>query len=77
METLQEIQLHASKDHLVSDCGECSEFVLGWGGGVFQIVGMLVPILYQEILALNLYQQTRVYPEQCQIMTSGGSPLNP
>ena len=33
VETLQEIQLHASKDHLVSDCGECSEFVLGWGGG--------------------------------------------
>ena len=40
VETLQEIQLHASKDHLVSDCGTCSEFVLGWGGGrVFQIVG--------------------------------------
>ena len=32
VETLQEIQLDASKDHLVSDCGACSEFVLGWGG---------------------------------------------
>ena len=32
VDTLQEIQLHASKDHLVSDCGACSDFVLGWGG---------------------------------------------
>ena len=55
VETLQEIQLHASKDHLVSDCGACSEFVLGWGGGrVFQIVGYTKLCSYSHLCCLSL-----------------------
>ena len=54
METLQEIHLNASKDHLESDCGECSEFVLGWGGGVFQIVGYTRLCSYSHLCCLSL-----------------------
>ena len=61
VETLQEIHLNASKDHLESDCGECSEFVLGWGGKEYSKLWAIQDFAVIPICAVYLWWILHVY----------------